>query len=243
LQRRCVNMTETPAIVTSVSGNESYAAEQAQRAETARRAALTPEQAAAEDKASRFAKSMMSAIQREQTKRPPVPSCNACSSAAVNSMPPLDTKALRERDQQKLLDQLSDHELLAEIFSKSSADVREFIGRVYSDPDGKSEKRNRDLIAASFVLAQVRVYIRASNDRRRELEMRVADLELRVQALVVREPFKYMGVHESEQDYVTGQFVTHRGSLWHCNNPTRATPGEGTDWTLAVKRGRNGREQ
>ncbi|KQM92159.1 hypothetical protein ASE77_11810 [Sphingomonas sp. Leaf226] len=53
---------------------------------------------------------------------------------------------------------------------------------------------------------------------------------------------KYRGVHEPNVAYDTGDTVTHGGSLWHCNVLTKERPGEGSKaWTLAVKRGRDGK--
>ena len=56
---------------------------------------------------------------------------------------------------------------------------------------------------------------------------------------------EYRGVYSPEGDgYAAHDTVTWAGSLWHCNKTaTTAKPGDGsTDWTLAVKKGRDGRE-
>lgn len=48
--------------------------------------------------------------------------------------------------------------------------------------------------------------------------------------------FAYRGVWQAAIDYQRGMFVTFEGSMWHCNaDSTRAKPGTGSDWTLAVK--------
>lgn len=39
-----------------------------------------------------------------------------------------------------------------------------------------------------------------------------------------------------------GEFVTDRGSVWHCKAITKARPGDSDDWQLAVKRGRDGKD-
>jgi hypothetical protein len=53
----------------------------------------------------------------------------------------------------------------------------------------------------------------------------------------------YQGVHKPETDYARGDAVTFGGSVWVCNTPTRARPGEVEGaWTLAVKRGRDGKD-
>jgi hypothetical protein len=54
---------------------------------------------------------------------------------------------------------------------------------------------------------------------------------------------RYMGVWNADQYYVLGNFVTHAGSLWHCNvQQTMARPGHSKDWQLAVKRGNDARQ-
>ena len=51
---------------------------------------------------------------------------------------------------------------------------------------------------------------------------------------------KYVGVWKHGAVYAPGQFVTEAGALWHCNYQTTARPGESSsDWTLAVKSGRD----
>ncbi|EOL8995759.1 phage gp6-like head-tail connector protein [Cronobacter sakazakii] len=55
----------------------------------------------------------------------------------------------------------------------------------------------------------------------------------------------YKGVFKSGQDYLPGDTVTWGGSLWHCDNQTQDRPGEtgSKGWTLATKRGRDGRDK
>lgn len=53
----------------------------------------------------------------------------------------------------------------------------------------------------------------------------------------------YRGVYQAGRVYEEGDVVTWGGSLWHCNEPTDAKPdGESNAWTLAAKRGRDGRD-
>lgn len=53
----------------------------------------------------------------------------------------------------------------------------------------------------------------------------------------------YRGVFKSGDEYLPGDTVTWGGSLWHCDEQTQDKPGEtgSKGWTLAVKRGRDGR--
>ena len=53
---------------------------------------------------------------------------------------------------------------------------------------------------------------------------------------------KYRGVWSADEQYVLGNFCTDRGSLWHCNQTTRERPGDGRAWTLAVKKGQDGKD-
>lgn len=68
----------------------------------------------------------------------------------------------------------------------------------------------------------------------KKTESRISELE--------RAPLVYEGPHEAGKVYDKGQFTTHNGSLWHCNYKTASRPGDGPAWTLAVKRGADGRD-
>lgn len=52
----------------------------------------------------------------------------------------------------------------------------------------------------------------------------------------------YRGVWK-DGEYEHGDTVTRGGSLWHCDaQKTASKPGEGDDWTLCAKKGRDGRD-
>lgn len=51
----------------------------------------------------------------------------------------------------------------------------------------------------------------------------------------------YCGVFKEGSEYRPGDFVTWGGSLWHCDKQTISKP-DGDDWTLAVRRGRDGKD-
>lgn len=55
----------------------------------------------------------------------------------------------------------------------------------------------------------------------------------------------YNGVFKSGKEYLPGDTVTWGGSLWHCDEKTQDKPGEpgSKGWTLATKRGRDGRDK
>ena len=103
---------------------------------------------------------------------------------------------------------------------------------------GKTPLRLRDLKwIADGIADAVRGYLQKS------LVGPFAELSKRVNALETRQAFHYRGIWDQAQHYDRGDFCTDKGSLFHCNRPaTRQRPGEGSDWTLAVKRGRDGRD-
>jgi hypothetical protein len=75
----------------------------------------------------------------------------------------------------------------------------------------------------------------------RSLADRIVVLEVQLAAVQLR-GFNYAGVWKVGEGYVAGCFVTHDGSLWHCNAETHDRPGTGsTAWVLAVKRGKDAR--
>ena len=69
----------------------------------------------------------------------------------------------------------------------------------------------------------------------------IADLDDRLKAFE-RSPMVYDGPYEGGKAYSKGTFVTQDGSLWHCNQQTSSRPGDGPAWTLAVKRGKDGKD-
>ena len=57
-----------------------------------------------------------------------------------------------------------------------------------------------------------------------------------------RPDFRHVGVWKDTQNYRWGHCVTDGGSTWHCERTgTNERPGTGDDWTLIVKRGRDGK--
>ena len=71
----------------------------------------------------------------------------------------------------------------------------------------------------------------------------VQALKQRIAELEQRSPMSYRGVWTPGKMHDRGDMVTHRGSVWHCDVKTDLPPGDGnTMWTLAVKRGRDGKD-
>jgi hypothetical protein len=72
------------------------------------------------------------------------------------------------------------------------------------------------------------------------LTERIAQLEKQIEKIERR---KYVGVWSTGKLFEQGQFCTHDNSMWHCNvDGTEQRPGTGPDWTLAIKRGRDGKD-
>jgi hypothetical protein len=81
----------------------------------------------------------------------------------------------------------------------------------------------------------------------REIVVRHINCTGRVTETVMKFPVMIYGgtYDESKQDYEVGDTRTWGGSIWHCNVAnTKRKPGEigSDDWTLAVKRGHNGKD-
>jgi hypothetical protein len=89
--------------------------------------------------------------------------------------------------------------------------------------------------------------LKAARTKREALESRVKQLEARLAEVETR-GIRYLGVWQSAQEYKRGDTVTYDGSMWICVwDTTRARPGAADDsqsraWTLAVRRGRDGRD-
>lgn len=58
-----------------------------------------------------------------------------------------------------------------------------------------------------------------------------------------RPGLEWKGVYQEGTSYDLGQMVFFAGASWHCNAPTTSKPMDGSkDWTLMVKRGRDGKD-
>lgn len=80
------------------------------------------------------------------------------------------------------------------------------------------------------VLDEVGAKIKEQNARITALERRISE-------------FKYCGVWQPGTVYRECNSVTDSGSLWICVSPqTTQRPGDGPDWRLAVKRGKDGKD-
>jgi hypothetical protein len=71
-----------------------------------------------------------------------------------------------------------------------------------------------------------------------DLKSRVDFLEARPVAIGLR----YRKTWQPDTAYDAGDVVTCAGSGWVCDAATTAKPGDSKDWTLFVKRGRDGKD-
>ena len=65
---------------------------------------------------------------------------------------------------------------------------------------------------------------------------RVREWNFTIPALIER------GIYKAGNAYKRGDGVTYSGSFWIAQADTESKPGEGSDWRLAVKRGRDGKD-
>jgi len=80
-----------------------------------------------------------------------------------------------------------------------------------------------------------------SFDGERTFKMRFANGD-NVKEFEFKAPFMlYRGVYKSGENYEQGDTVTWDGSCWVALKANADKPGDGENWQLAVKRGRNGR--
>lgn len=68
----------------------------------------------------------------------------------------------------------------------------------------------------------------------------IKTLQARIVELESRGELKYVGVFKQGQVYSKGNFATHGGSLFHCNEATMSVPGSSDAWSLCAKRGSDG---
>lgn len=84
--------------------------------------------------------------------------------------------------------------------------------------------------------------LRSAKIRAQVLEAHVRHLAARVTALEAF-PMKYVGVYQSGRTHKRNEVATFAGGLWIClADETKAKPGDGPDWQLCCKAGRDGRD-
>jgi hypothetical protein len=122
-----------------------------------------------------------------------------------------------------------------------------------SEPVTRANGRStgEHFIAVSKISAVVRREIKAYTDEiiapgvgeaLGGTDARIVALEARLNRIeaAMRE-FKYCGAWEQERKYAAGNFVT-LGAVWHANADTTSRPGTDSTWTMAVPKGRDGKD-
>jgi hypothetical protein len=105
------------------------------------------------------------------------------------------------------------------------------------------EKRFHELCAQSnegATVGQVAAVVEIFGEQIRKLDAKLGKLILHEARIAELEAnlFEYAGVWR-DGEYRRGQFVTHQGGIFHCNERTTARPGTNKQWQLAVKSGRS----
>lgn len=115
-----------------------------------------------------------------------------------------------------------------------SAGKTKEVGRVVGK-DGQPGANGRHGTSANDVNVKV-----LDDGRTLELSFTQGDV---THSFDVAFPFPmYRDVYREGATYAPGDLVTFGGSVWHCNAETTTKPGSDAEiWTLAVKRGRDGK--
>ena len=101
--------------------------------------------------------------------------------------------------------------------------------------DGRDGRDGKDGIASRD---EITALVEAEVEKRLEVEV-VKRIEAAIAALPI---VTYKGVYAPDKTYVPGNLTTFGGDVWHANEVTTDKPGTSKAWTLAVKKGRDGRE-
>jgi hypothetical protein len=126
-------------------------------------------------------------------------------------------------------------ETLSEIAASLKLREREFVGAP-TEPEPSLLRCPKRPVTRGFL----------ENVLKQFVELLGADLgaiDRRLDALEARPTLKYVGVHQRGTTYQPGECVTSAGSLWIASRVTTGQPGDpDSGFTLAVKRGRDGRD-
>jgi hypothetical protein len=76
-----------------------------------------------------------------------------------------------------------------------------------------------------------------------QTDQKIAALEIKISRLEsAMSEFKFVGQWQPHKSYRAGNFCSLGGQIFHCDRDTDSRPGTNSDWTLAVKSGRDGRD-
>jgi len=121
--------------------------------------------------------------------------------------------------------------------------LRKLAGEEVNSPVSYTQGLHFALIT---MMASMQIRLDTAVQFNREQRLKLVDevkaLRERVHALESAPRLKYQGVYKEGQRYAVGDVVTHHGSMFHCNLETTGEPEKTYAWTLAVKRGRDGKD-
>lgn len=125
--------------------------------------------------------------------------------------------------------------LIASLSDGTTKDLGEIIGK--DGRDGKKGADGKD----GFNLEDFDIE-RGEDNRSIILKFERGDLRHEYE-LDLKTP-GYCGVFKEGTEYRVGDMVTWGGSVWHCDEPTTTKPDakDSKAWTLAVRRGRDGKD-
>jgi hypothetical protein len=139
--------------------------------------------------------------------------------------------------------------------SDSGEAIRKEELRAEADERYKETKEYKYGMALGRAIVRVlqEEYLHPHEQRISRLEAQLAEKDKdlksalgRIKTLEEKPELSYQGVFVDGRTYQRGNFATFHGSLWFCTAlNTRARPDENSnskDWTLAAKRGRDGRD-
>jgi hypothetical protein len=98
-----------------------------------------------------------------------------------------------------------------------------------------SEREEICTAVARVIAEKIKEAMTPVDARLKTLEFKLAQIEIKARQL------RYAGVWVAGVCYRQGNFISHAGSLWHCNFDTETQPGKDFDaWQLVCKRGQDG---
>lgn len=122
-----------------------------------------------------------------------------------------------------------------------SDDVKFFRSMIVGEREPKAMRPGLVAAALAAIKAAVHKTSWIATAREKRLQARVTGLEERLAALETRVDagLEYLGTHEHGKAYRRNAAVTHDGNIWISMRETRQRPGDGPDWKLAVRKGRD----
>lgn len=126
---------------------------------------------------------------------------------------------------------------------KAPIDIEAVIERRLAEMQAKLNKRFKaECLNMGKYLAQE--FNKFCTETTAAIQKKADDLSALRDEIMTR-GIRYKGYWQPSQVYSPGDMVTFGGSLWHCNSDTTERPAETPDctkWTLAARKGRDGKD-